>query len=230
MKPVDVHRVMKGIGANNLYHANTVTTSYIFLEQGGLLSRRFVEDNGLVQTSQNSDSGDKKYGIWDRIFLDHVDIHYRGGRAKGPNKYGPVLFIVDLDVLLALPKGTDILITRKNPANWVVDESDDKRWFHSLDELAQNIRPGNFDKMLVIKTQSTTLDFPNRQVRILLDDPKRKVSSGRDAYAHAEKRLKGAAASGNVKISIEKHRCRDDCSCVEVYAKYTAQFFDSRFA
>ena len=55
--------VLRGIGATGLYHANSVTTSSTFLEQGGLLSRKFVEDRGLNQTAQYSDSNDKKLGI-----------------------------------------------------------------------------------------------------------------------------------------------------------------------
>lgn len=43
----------------HLYHANTVMTACTFLENGGLLSRGYVEENGLRQTSQGSDSKDK---------------------------------------------------------------------------------------------------------------------------------------------------------------------------
>ncbi len=82
----------------NLHHANTVTTSCTFLENGALLSRGYVQKYGLEQTPQGSDDIDKKYGIWDAVFLDQVDIHFRGGRRKGPNQYGPVLFVLDLDV------------------------------------------------------------------------------------------------------------------------------------
>lgn len=70
-----------------------------------------MEKHGLRQTPQSSDATDKKYGIWDAVFLDHVDIHYRGGRKKGPNQYGPVLFVLSLDVLLRLPAGTDVRVT-----------------------------------------------------------------------------------------------------------------------
>lgn len=115
MKPSDVYEVLKGIGASRLHHANTVTTSCTFLEHGGLLSRGYVESHHLEQTYQPSDDIDQKYGIWDRVFVDHVDIRYRAGRVKGPNQYGPVLFELPLDILLNLPTASDVLVTKMNP-------------------------------------------------------------------------------------------------------------------
>src|SRR4051812_37172943 len=103
MTPQEIHGVLVGIGATHLHHANTVETSCTFLEHNGLLSRGYVESNGLSQTAQDSDDIDKKYGIWDKVFLDHVDIHHRGGRVRGANYYGPVLFRFPVDYLLTLP-------------------------------------------------------------------------------------------------------------------------------
>jgi len=64
MKPSDVYAVLKQSRVAHLYHANSVTTSCTFLEQGGLLSRGFVQKSGFSQTAQSSDDVDKKYGIW----------------------------------------------------------------------------------------------------------------------------------------------------------------------
>ena len=80
MQAAEVYAVLRQIGVTQLHHANTVTTSCTFLEQGGLASRGFVEDRHLSQTAQPaSDEIDKRYGIWHDVFLDHVDIHYRAG-------------------------------------------------------------------------------------------------------------------------------------------------------
>ncbi|MCI0720793.1 MAG: hypothetical protein L0338_17765 [Acidobacteria bacterium] len=198
-----------------------MTTSSAFLEQRGLLSRGFVEDGGLKQTPQSSDDKDKKYDIWRCVFLDHVDIHFRAGRKKGPNQYGPVLFILDLDILLALPAGSDVLVTRSNPIHWYDDQPDGERWFQSADELGKNIRFGNFDKMLVIRSPSGMLDFPNRRARIMLDNPQRQFSSGQDVYTQAEERLRAAALTGKIQVGIQQHQCRSDCICIDKYAKYT---------
>ena len=133
MQGTDVYGVLKQIGTTNLYHANSVTTSCTFLQQGGLVSRGFVEDRGLNQTPQFSDEGDKKNSIWHRIFLDHVDIHDRAGER---NRYGPVMFQFNLSILLRLATGTEILVTKKNPIRWNESDPDSKRWLRSKDELA----------------------------------------------------------------------------------------------
>jgi len=229
MKPSGVYTVLRGIGASLLHHANTVPTSCTFLEQGALLSRGYVEDHGLTQTPQYSDEADKKYGIWHRVFLDHVDIHYRGGRKKGPNQYGPVLFVLNLDVLLKLPTTSEVLVTKLNPVHWKEGQAAGDRYYLTAEELAQNISFGDFDKMLVINTPTGTLNLPGENVRIYLDDPQRKMSSGKDAYIHAEARLKAAATAAGIKILIEKHPCQDECACVKIYSACDAKFFDSRF-
>jgi hypothetical protein len=229
MKPSDVVDVLNKIGATRLHHANTVTTSCTFLEHGALLSRGHVEDHGLAQTPQYSDGDDKKYGIWHDIFVDTVDIHYRAGRVKGPNQYGPVLFELDPAVLLDLPDGSEVLVTKRNPVHWTNGQADDARWYLTADELSENMRIGNFDQMIVIKTASGTLDLPAK-IQISLDDPQRTMSSGANAYTHAEERLKKAAAVGRVEAAIGKHFCRADCACIEKYKGYEANYFDSRFA
>lgn len=230
MNPADVYRVLLGINATCLYHANSITTGCAFLEHGGLLSRGYVEDHKLTQTQQYSDDNDKKYGIWHRVFADHVDIHYRGGRTKGPNQYGPVLFVLDSDVLSKLPKGSEVSVTKKNPIHWKDGEPIEERWFKDAQELAASLSFGDFNKTLVIKTPSGTLDFPNRRVRIYLDNPTRKLSSGKDAYEYAEKRLRNAAGTGKVTVTIEPHQCRPDCICTKKYASYTYQHFEMLFA
>jgi hypothetical protein len=222
MKPSEIYTVLKGIGATHLHHANSVTSSCTYLEQGGLLSREFVESRGLVQTSQASDPIDKEYKIWNRIFLDHVDIHDRGGRKKGGNHYGPVLFVFDLEILLSLPKGTDIGVTKMNPVHWRNTNLTGERWFESPEELSTSIRFGNFDKMLVIQTPSERVDFPNDRAQIILDDPQRAFSSRDDVFTHAEKRLKAAANTGKIKLSIQRRDCPNGCVCINKYAAYSA--------
>jgi len=229
MQGSDVYSVLKGIGAMDLHHANSVTTSSTFLKQGGLLSRGFIEDHKLPQTQQSSDEIDKKYGLWHCVFVDHVDIHSRGGRKKGPNQYGPVLFVLDLDVLLRLPEGSKVLVTKMNPIYWREKQPDSERWFMSKEELAANIAFGDFGKMLVIQTPSEKLVFPNRRVRIILDDPQRQISSGKNAYTYAEDRLNSAAVAGRVAASIERRECDYGCICVEKYATYSAKTIDLYF-
>jgi hypothetical protein len=229
MQGRDLHGILKQAGATHLYHANSVVTSCTFLQQGGLLSRGSIEDRGLKQSQQVSDELDKKYDLWRRIFLPHADIHDRTGQEKGPNPYGPALFALALDVLLQLPAGTEIRVTRKSPAYWYDNEPESGRWFQSAEELAQNIAPGDLDKMLSIQTPSGKLSFPGQQARIILDDPQRQLPSGKDAYAHAASQLQAAAAAGHIEVSIERRKCRNGCICGEKYANWSAPVTDFYF-
>lgn len=228
MNPKDVHRVLASIGANYLYHANSVSTSCTFLDNGALLSRGFVEDNGLVQTPQASDAGDKEYGIWHYVFLDHVDIHYRGGRTRGPNVYGPVLVKLDYNILLRLPAESEVFVTQCNPVYWS-SLTEQERWFEDAEELSKNISQGDFNKMLVIKTPLAKLDLAGLDVEIFIDDPQRNLSNGTVAYNHAYQRVNAAASAGGLNYSINPHACRGNCSCIAKYADLEDPNFDSRF-
>jgi hypothetical protein len=225
----DIYGILKRIGATHLHHANSVMTSCTFLEQGGLLGRGFVEDHGLKQSVQPSDELDKKYGIWHSIFLPHVDIHGQAGQIKGPNRYGPALFVLDLDVLLRLPAGSAVRVTKRSPAHWYDTEPESGRWFQTADEMAKNVRPDDFDKLVAIQTPLGRLAFPKRQARIILDAPQKQMSSGENAYTHAESRLKAAAAAGQVDVSIERRQCPMGCICPEKYAVWSTPVVDFYF-
>jgi len=230
MTPREIHAILKAIGANWLHHANSVTTSGTFLQQGALLSRNYVAVSGLRQTSQESDDIDKHYGIWNRVFLDHVNIHKRGGRSKGGNKYGPVLFELSTDVLLQLPSGSRIEVTRANPTNWAGTTSDDQRIFTDIEDLKAKLSFGDFDKMLMLQIPNERLEFPDRSVKILLDDPQRALASGEQAFENARKHLLTIGEKSKLRVSIEKHECREGCKCVAIYRGWGQKYFDSRFS
>ena len=92
-----LYELLKDKGVTNLYHANTVATSITFIEEGGLLSREYVENKELYQTLQTSDEIDKLFDVFDDIFLDTTDLHKHFCRQ---NHYGPVLFQFSLELLL----------------------------------------------------------------------------------------------------------------------------------
>lgn len=72
----DLSAVLRNNRVWLLYHENTVVTSVNFLREGALLSRAEVERRGLYQSPQpKSDKKDKRYGVWDDVFTDTVDIH-----------------------------------------------------------------------------------------------------------------------------------------------------------
>ncbi len=80
-------KILRSKGVRSLHHVNTVRTACTFLRHARLLARGVVEDKGLLQTPQQTDEIDKKFGVWWDIFLDGVDIH---NRVSGLCYYGPV--------------------------------------------------------------------------------------------------------------------------------------------
>ena len=225
----DIYQILKRIGVTHLYHANSVITSCTYLEQCGIVSRGFAEDHKLPQSAQPSDELDRKYGIWHTIFVPHLDIHDRQGQTKAPNLYGPVLFVLDLDVLLGLPRGAELRVTKRSPAYWFDNEPDSARWFQNAEEVAQNFSPDDIHKMLAIQIPSGKLDFPNRRARIILDDPQRQLQSGVNAYTYAESRLRKAAAQSKVEVSIERRKCQTGCICASKYAAWSTPVVDFYF-
>jgi hypothetical protein len=225
----DIYEVLKHIGVTHLHQANSVITSCTYLQQGGIVSRGFAEDHGLQQSAQPSDELDKKYGIWHTIFVPHVDIHDRQGQTKAPNLFGPVLFVLDLDVLLRLPPGAEVRVTKRSPAYWYDTEPDSARWFQNAEEVAQNLSPDEIHKMPAIHIPSGRLDFPNRRARIILDDPQRQLQSGVNAYTHAETRLREAAANSKIEVSIERRKCQMGCVCASKYAAWSTPVVDFYF-
>ncbi|MDO9069030.1 MAG: hypothetical protein Q7W05_11315, partial [Deltaproteobacteria bacterium] len=101
----EVHLFLAAGGINYLHHANSVKTSNSIIRLGALASRGAVEKNELPQSWQYSDAADKKYGIWNDVFLDAPDFHRR---ISNPNQYGPVTFELGIDVLLSLPQGSRV--------------------------------------------------------------------------------------------------------------------------
>ena len=207
----DVHTVLQRQGVTTLHHANTVTTSCSYLQIGGLASRGYVARNGLKQTGQYSDAADQKYGIWDDIFVDGVDIHER---ARIRNQYGPVLFELPVQVLQNLPAGTQVMVTKKNPVHWKDGEPQSDRYFENMAELQAGYRYGEFGQHIIVRAPDGFIPFGAGPVSIVLDDPQRPMSKGQDAFATAEAKLQAAATVGKVAIAVRKRQCRDGCRCL----------------
>jgi hypothetical protein len=53
--------------------------------------------------------------------------------------------------------------------------------------------------------------------------------SGESAYTHAEDRLKAAAESGGVGVSIERRKCPVGCVCISKYATWSIPVVDFYF-
>ena len=209
--------ILRNKGVAELYHANSVTTACTYLQQGALMSRQCVVDQGLVQTDQYSDSIDKKYGVLNDIFLDGVDIHDRG---KSYNKYGPVVFVMSLDALLNDPNFENcILVAKSNPVKWKEGESDSDRYYLSPEELDLGYRFGDYGKSLLFRTKNGKVDLKPYLEKIILDDPECNIEK-HDAFGLAINALNvNAKKSGLSGIAIDKRECQHECQCVPTYQK-----------
>lgn len=220
MNGPDLVPILKRKGIDKLYHANTVTTSCTFLQEGGLASRGYVDAHGLKQTPQASDATDKRYCIWHDVFFDTDDIHARIGNL---NFYGPVLFTFDVDVLNQLPTGTEVRVTKSNPhPNWSANDTNADRYFLTTAEVGANLVKGRFDHMIVLRTPQSILPFPSTPVEIVVDDPKKAVltpGDPTDAFIRAEQRLKDASRVRPTLIALQRRSCAAGCSCATEYAR-----------
>lgn len=162
-----LHQFFTEKGITHFYHANSLATASSFIKENGLLSRGCVEGKGLFQTTQTSDEIDKKYDVWDDIFIDTVDLH---GHFPRQNLYGPVLFRFNIDFLLE--DTVEIWITKNNPVYWDENTTTEEKYFQGVNEVIQ--RWDEFDrqrKMVTIRKPAKPMLFESLEA-IILDDPK----------------------------------------------------------
>lgn len=208
-----VFEILESKGVNEIYHANTVLTSCTFLQRSMLLSRGNVERENLLQTSQTSDNVDKKYNVWFDAFVDSVDIH---ARARKRNIYGPVLFVIDSEIIKKTYTGK-IWVSKLNPTKWAGTESHE-RWFSSIEDLESNFVKGRFDQMILFRHSGGALPIKNYLKKIILDDPFWEHSDKTDYYSSARGALKLAMTLGGINVPIEKRKCPSGCKCQDEYS------------
>ena len=117
-----------------------------------------------------------------------------------------------------------MLVTKKNPTNWVDGEPEDARFFTTPDELENFHRTsqfgikGTFGLMVVIRTEKGILPIHKSTVSIMVDDPERKLSDGTTAFPHAINRINAAFAKSGTRFAVTKRICRGGCQCVSQYS------------
>ena len=198
--------ILKQKGLKNLYHVNTVVTSLTFINNNGLFSRMAIENKGLMQTSQETDSSDKKLGIYNDIFFDSVDIH---SRAKTLNFYGPVTFVFNIEVLNNF-NIDNIKITRSNPKYWSEEMSDEERY---IQNIIKDFQVGDFAQEITIRNQSKPLSFEYLDY-ILLENPKIKKT---EYFDNAYSTLNEAIKKSDIKAPLNIRQCPEECKCIEKY-------------
>ncbi|MCS3868690.1 hypothetical protein J3D55_001606 [Chryseobacterium ginsenosidimutans] len=158
LSPKEIYQILKNKGIEYLHHANTVATSITFIENRALLSRHYVEANGYYQTPQKSDSEDKKYDVWDSVFLDGEDLHKRYNQA---NRYGPILFKLKLEILNS-PFIQGIYVTKNNPWYWKDYTKPDEKFYKSAEEVNRDYLTGKkVDSRIMF-----TIRSPNNEIKL----------------------------------------------------------------
>jgi hypothetical protein len=165
-----IYSVLKEKKVEFLYHANTVLTSRTFIKQRALLSRAFVANNNLIQTEQKSDKEDVKFNVWDDIFLDGMDLHKKYNR---PNKYGPILFVMKLE-LLQSPSISSVLVTKTNPWYWKDSDTMDDRYYSDIEDIKGDYLTGkkiDARVMFTFRSPDTAIKLNKFLVGIGIDKP-----------------------------------------------------------
>ncbi|QNN42621.1 hypothetical protein [Pedobacter roseus] len=215
----EVYKILKEKDVEYLYHANTLSTSQTFIEQGALLSRKYVEDNGLVQTEQDSDAIDKIYGIWDDVFLDGVDNHIA---HKRDNIYGPVLFLLKPEILLELDE-YPLLVTRFNPQNWNEIPTWKRRYIYNLETLEKDYKTWqniSSRMMFTVRGCDKHIDLQNYLMKVIVDPSEFTVGGtamGEFLKQHIRKALDENGLD-HIEVSIREHSLKQsDCKCFHEY-------------
>ena len=208
-----VFEVLQEKGVDTIYHANSVLTACQFLRNRSLMSRGTVFRKGLYQTSQISDRIDRKHGIWFDVFIDSVDIH---DRARQANCYGPVLFVINSELIKRAYTGK-VWVTKLNPIYWRAKKYRE-RWFDSVKDLENNFVRGDFGQMIVFRHCGGELPFMKYLTEIILDDSEQETRGSRiDYYSMAYGALTLAITEGGLNVRIKKRRCPNGCKCLDDY-------------
>jgi len=165
-----LYSILKEKNVQFLYHANTVATSLTFIKSGCLLSRHQVEIDGLTQSYQKSDEHDKKHDVWDHIYVDGTDHHKIYGQS---NFYGPVLFRLDLKLLVS-PSFQEIYVMKSNPMFWNDKMSLDDKFYQNIDEIAADYltkKKNDAQIMFTFRNPGHNLKFNKFLHSIGIDEP-----------------------------------------------------------
>jgi hypothetical protein len=217
--PADkVIAALKKKGAEALYHANTVRTSIAFLKAGGLLSREQGEKAG--QTEQYTDESDKELGLWNKVFLDSLNIHTRLRRR---NLYGPVAFVFDMNVLTS-PAVKLIRASVKNPAHWREGDKREERWFTDPVDFWKRFNHHTaWEHSLILSCEGGLLPFAQFLREIILDMPRQKMpGTDEDTFIFAKRHL--VANLGTLKVPIDWLPCSYWCTCPDCYKAMVRSF------
>jgi len=218
-----LYQILKAKNVEYLYHANTVLTAKTFIQQRCLLSRHQVESDKLLQSPQKSDPEDKKYDVWDAIFLDGADLHVKYSQ---PNFYGPVLFKIKLDMLIS-PSFEKVYVTKSNPMYWSDHTKIEDKYYGTLDQFKVDyLTTTKLDSqiMFTFRTPLRELKLNKFLHSIEIDEPKilLKLKSGGEMEAgkYVRSAIEEEMAKyglSHIPLETKQHNLLSKCSCAFGY-------------
>lgn len=224
---IELHNQLLSKGVSHFFHANTVATSISFILAGGLMSRGDIERRSIFQTPQTSDSDDKRFDVWDDVFLDAEDLHTKFRRQ---NKYGPIMFQVSINFLIS--NDLDVWVTRDNPIRWTDELNSEERYFQNVSELMLAWgSPSSQKRMITIRKPGSPVLFPFVDA-IVYDYFDGSVFSdlGLHAGEVTEHSLFAATESfRSLRSRVSRRDCKGNCFCAENYAKEISDLERARF-
>jgi hypothetical protein len=211
-----LYELLEKKGVNHLHHANTVTTAITFIQAGGLLSRGAVEHRNLFQTEQRSDIRDKRFDVWDDIFLDTLDLH---GHFPRNNAYGPVMFRFSTELLLT--SRWEIWVTRDNPTRWRTNMTGRDKYFSSIKAIRDSWDEHLPERRMITLRHVTRAAMFGYLEEIVLDDPEVEVG---DINLHrtALHALRTSVGRSEYRVPIRtRSNHQRNCFCLTNYSDMT---------
>ena len=206
----DIKNVLIQHQVEGLFHANTVLTSISFLKNQGLCSRQYISQlPDSYQTGQYSDADDQRFGIYNDIFFDSVDIHHRAHRC---NQYGPVTFIYSLNLLSSPALKNKVRVTKDNPIRWKTEMNLRDRYFINLVDLQNGFCKGNFSQHITLHdVQKISFQYLRF---IQIDSLPEKYH---DIFNNAYQALKNAVNQAGLPLNVIVRACDSRCQRQKQY-------------
>ncbi len=206
-----LHSSLQAMDMRFLYHSNTMPTAQSFFKAQGLLSRGALEDYGLYQTEQKTDSKDKKLDLWYDVFFDSCDIHKESKRI---NYYGPVCFVFSTEILKYY---TSVKITKRNPLYWSSNNASEY-----LSDLREK-RKFDFGQHITIGDLHQPIPFKPFLTHIILDNPN---ISDKSYFNKAKCYIDNQIKNNSLNCDFIVRKCPVSCKCKSLYGADLENTYD----
>lgn len=154
-------------------------------------------------------------GIYNDIFFDSVDIH---DRANQYNKYGPVMFVYDIDLLLLPDLENKVMITKDNPIRWNTYMTVQDRYFMDISELKNDFHKGHFQQHITLH-DTEIVNFQYLKKIIIDPLPKRYEY----IFSNAYNTLIEVVQQADLEVDVTIRNCSNNCRCQELYDKVSLE-------